>query len=207
MIGNERMKSLFVIITTLSFVLILFIGCRAPQEYDYTKDPKIIFGQSKIYEALDNAGLSKSDLKLNIELDPNLKKPESYAVYLKDSLITVMGADAAGLMYGCLEVSDSINKNNRLPELLDNANSPLMSLRGVCILLMKLGTYNYPVTPEEFPFFYDKKLWIDYLDFLVANKYNYIALWNGHPFAYFTKLDKYPEAQEGMPAGLVAKPD
>ena len=40
---------------------------------------------------------------------------------------------------------------------------------------------------------------------LAKNKYNYIAFWNGHPFHYFTKLDKYPEAQDGMPAGLLER--
>jgi hypothetical protein len=70
---------------------------------------------------------------------------------------------------------------------------------------MKLGTYNYPITPETFPFFYDKNLWLDYLDFLVENRYNYIAFWNGHPFDYFVKLDKYPEAQSGMGEDLIEK--
>ncbi len=71
--------------------------------------------------------------------------------------------------------------------------------------MMKLGTYNFAITPGEFPFFYDKDLWLDYLDFLAENRFNYIAFWNGHPFDYFVKLDKYPEAQKGMPVGLLEK--
>ena len=80
-----------------------------------------------------------------------------------------------------------------------------MSLRGTCILLMKLGTYDYPVTPRELPFFYDRKLWTEYLDFLAENRFNYIAFWNGHPFDYFVKLPNYPEAQDGLAPGLLKR--
>ena len=47
-------------------------------------------------------------------------------------------------------------------------------------------------------------LWTEYLDFLAENRFNYIAFWNGHPFDYFVKLDKYPEAQAGMEPGSAA---
>ena len=70
---------------------------------------------------------------------------------------------------------------------------------------MKLGTYDYPVTPQEFPFFYDRKLWSKYLDFLAENRFNYIAFWNGHPFDYFVKLPNYPEAQDGLEPGLLGR--
>ena len=58
---------------------------------------------------------------------------------------------------------------------------------------------------QEFPFFYDKALWTEYLDFLAENRFNYIAFWNGHPFDYFVKLDKYPEAQDGLEPGLLER--
>ena len=54
--------------------------------------------------------------------------------------------------------------------------------------------YDYPYTPELFPFFYDKQLWIRYLDMLVNNRMNTVYLWNGHPFSSLVKLDDYPEA-------------
>ena len=80
-----------------------------------------------------------------------------------------------------------------------------MSLRGPCILLMKLGTYNFTMSPEEFPFFYDRELWIRWLDFMASQRFNTLTLWNGHPFAYFVPFEKYPEAQDGMEPGLVEK--
>jgi hypothetical protein len=56
--------------------------------------------------------------------------------------------------------------------------------------------YEYPYTPELFPWFYDKALWREYLDFLAANRMNTLYLWNGHPFASLVKLKDYPEAVE-----------
>jgi hypothetical protein len=50
------------------------------------------------------------------------------------------------------------------------------------------------VAPEVFPWFFDRALMRSYLDELVENRYNTIFFWNGHPFPYFLKLSRYPEA-------------
>jgi hypothetical protein len=59
--------------------------------------------------------------------------------------------------------------------------------------------YEYPYTPELFPWFYDKALWREYLDSLVANRMNTLYLWNGHPFASLVRLADYPDAVEVPP--------
>ena len=61
------------------------------------------------------------------------------------------GFDAAGALYGCLTLCDFIEEHKSIPETYVFSDKPDLELRGTCILLMKLGTYNYPVTPEEFP--------------------------------------------------------
>ena len=77
-----------------------------------------------------------------------------------------------------------------------------MVLRGACIGVQKptylpgRHVYEYPYTPETFPWFYDKKLWLRYLDSMVANRYNSLYLWNGHPFASLVRLKDYPYAVE-----------
>jgi hypothetical protein len=132
-------------------------------------------------------------------------KPEGFRVTVSGDRGQVQGYDGAGAMYGCLGLARRVRELGRWPEALDDAEAPSLSLRGTCILLMKLGTYDYPITPAEFPFFYDKDLWIEYLDFLAESRFNYVAFWNGHPFDYFVKLDKYPEAQDGMAPGLLER--
>jgi hypothetical protein len=77
-----------------------------------------------------------------------------------------------------------------------------MVLRGACvgvqkpILLPGRGTYEYPYTPENFPWFYNKVLWLRYLDSLAENRMNSLYLWNGHPFASLVKVKEYPYAVE-----------
>lgn len=77
-----------------------------------------------------------------------------------------------------------------------------MVLRGACIGMQKpvylpgRDVYEYPYTPETFPWFYDKKLWTKYLDMMVENRMNSLYLWNGHPFASLVKLKDYPFALE-----------
>jgi hypothetical protein len=177
------------------------------------EDPRIEWGFSRLVESLERAGYKVGPgkgVRLIIRVDgrdlpESSARSEGYKISVKKGRITVTGFDAAGVMYGCLDLAERIQSSGLLPENLEFSDHPAMNLRGTCILLMKLGTYNYPITPEEFPFFYDRKLWLEYLDFLVANRFNYVAFWNGHPFDYFVKLDRYPEAQAGLPEGLLER--
>jgi len=133
------------------------------------------------------------------------RKPEGFRLLAASGGVRIAGFDDGGAMYGLLELANRVRQAGRLPENVDFSDAPAMTLRGTCIFLMKLGSYDYPVTPQEFPFFYDKQLWLQYLDFLAENRFNYIAFWNGHPFDYFVRLDRFPEAQAGMEPGLLQR--
>ena len=115
--------------------------------------------------------------------------------------ITVTGNDATGVIYGCVELAERIKTTGTL-DVSATTESPQMVMRGTCIGLQKPvylpghGVYEYPYTPENFPWFYDKAEWIKYLDMMVENKMNSLYLWNGHPFASLVKLKDYPFALE-----------
>ncbi len=200
---NDQKKIKGVIFLLLMIVLMGAIyTCSSPIPYTEADHEKISFGKHMLLSSLQEIAIDTHSVKIQLRVDQALlpesfRLSESYSIRV-DSIIEIIGADAAGVMYGCVELAERIRINQKIPFDLYVCEKPMMKLRGVCILLMKLGTYNYPITPEHFPFFYDKSLWIDYLDFLAAQKYNYITIWNGHPFAYFVKLDRYPEAQDGL---------
>lgn len=196
-------KDLFPLLLLFSFVIAMPHQLLA----DY---PQIAWGKSKLDSALFAAGYDIKMHPVEIVIDKSegtlpqkARGPEGYHISIQKRKIKISGFNAAGAMYGCLQLAEKISHEGKVPERWDFASTPVMKQRGTCILLMKLGTYNYPITPKEFPFFYDKKLWLEYLDFLAKNRFNYVAFWNGHPFDYFVKLEKYPEAQAGMPHGLV----
>jgi hypothetical protein len=120
----------------------------------------------------------------------------------------VAGSDASGVLYGELELADRVRAAHALPEGLDDMEHPALKLRGTCIGMQKQeityddAEYDYPYTPQNFPFFYDKAAWTKYLDMLAEERYNTLYLWNGHPFTSLLKLPKYPEAQEMSDAQL-----
>ena len=91
-----------------------------------------------------------------------------------------------GVLYACIELGDQIKSEGGLPDEIKLVDQPEMVLRGTCIGLQKTTylpgrhVYEYPYTPENFPWFYDKEHWIEYLDMMVENRYNSLYLWNGH---------------------------
>ncbi|HEX5786955.1 MAG TPA: hypothetical protein VFY03_02155 [Woeseiaceae bacterium] len=119
-----------------------------------------------------------------------------------DGAIVVAGGDASGALYGSLELAGRTRAAGELPGTIDLREAPDFRLRGPSIGMQKLELlpgreiYDYPYTPELFPFFYDKEHWRKYLDMLVENRMNTLYLWNGHPFASLVKLEKYPYAVE-----------
>lgn len=127
---------------------------------------------------------------------------EGFSIVTKGNQITIEATSPSGILYGCLELSQRVNELGALPKALNVADKPEMVLRGACVGLQKTvylpghDVYEYPYTPENFPWFYDKQLWVRYLDMLVENRMNSLYLWNGHPFASLVKLDDYPYALE-----------
>jgi hypothetical protein len=130
-------------------------------------------------------------------------RPNSF-VATRDE-VTVAGGNESGILYGCLELAKRIRAEGGLPVITDFSDKPAMTLRGTCVGMQKTTilpgrkVYEYPYTPELFPWFYDKALWREYLDFLVASRMNTLYLWNGHPFASLVRLPDYPEAIEVPP--------
>ncbi|WP_316758091.1 hypothetical protein [Pedobacter aquatilis] len=122
--------------------------------------------------------------------------------YGKDGNLYIIGFDASGALYGCLELAEQIKKSGKIPTQIALTDRPEMVMRGTCIGLQKTDylpgrdVYEYPYTPETFPWLYDKALWIKYLDMMVDNRYNSLYLWNGHPFSSLVKLKDYPYALE-----------
>ena len=127
---------------------------------------------------------------------------EAFILRRLGNTIVVTGYDASGTLYGALELASRIKQAHALPATLDYEDHPQLKLRGTAIGMQKPeityegAEYDYPYTPKDFPFFYDKTWWTHYLDLLVSERYNTLYLWNGHPFTSLLKLPKYPEAQE-----------
>lgn len=170
--------------------------------------PQTAFSAEQLSSALEATGYevvtegeADHTITLSLRTGEELKK-EGFLIESAEGVIRVQGNDENGLLYGCRELIDRMAAAGELsaPEHFEDA--PEMVLRGTCIGVQKTyylpgrTVYEYPYTPESFPWFYDKDLWIKYLDMLVENRMNSVYLWNGHPFASLVKLEDYPFAVE-----------
>lgn len=139
-------------------------------------------------------------------VQPESRRDEGFTIRTIDGrTIAVVGDDPPGLLYGCLELADRVRDAHALPTKLDIRDAPAMALRGPCIGMQKTFIlpgrkgYEYPYTPELFPFFYDEAFWQEYLDFLVDNRMNSLYLWSGNPFGSLVQVPEYPYAVEVSP--------
>ncbi|HWA28011.1 MAG TPA: hypothetical protein VG734_20335 [Lacunisphaera sp.] len=161
--------------------------------------PRVLYGVQRLA-----AALPAGSPKVVVRTDGRAAKPEGYTILGSDSGgIAIVGNDDSGALYGCLELAERIRANGgHIPAKIDFADAPVMVLRGPCIGMQKTyylpgrKVYEYPYTPDQFPFFYDKVQWTEYLDLLANLRMNTLYLWNGHPFASLVRLPDYPEAVE-----------
>lgn len=131
--------------------------------------------------------------------------PEGEGFYLEtcpNRLTVVSGGSDVGALYGCLELAERINKEGSIPRELAYHDAPVFKLRGPAIGLQKTKlepprlTYEYPITPGRFPWFYDKTMWQEFLDMMLKSRCNVLYIWSGHPFSSLVKVLDYPEALE-----------
>jgi len=197
------------------FLIFLILSCSSNKEVtiiNLSNSPRAAFGIEKLSKTLVEKGYK---VTVSTEINKNqtvktivvsekskTKKKESFQISTKKETISIEGEDASGVLYGLLELADQIKKTGEFPSEVNMQDGPEMVLRGTCIGLQKTAylegrdVYEYPYTPENFPWFYDKELWVKYLDMMVDNRLNSLYLWNGHPFASLVKLDEYPFALE-----------
>jgi hypothetical protein len=182
--------------------------------------PRELYGAEKLRSALAELKTAPTGARVLIAVHsaPELARfdlPEFWPQAQEAFLIRqigktwiVTGSDASGVLYGELELAERIRAEKALPAGIDDMEHPALKLRGTCIGMQKQeityddAEYDYPYTPQNFPFFYDKAAWTKYLDMLAEERYNALYLWNGHPFTSLLKLPKYPEAQELSTAQL-----
>lgn len=155
-----------------------------------------------VLPSMDGAPEGTKVIRLSIAAD-SVGPKEGFTITVVDDTVNVVGNDGSGVIYGCREVIDCVASGGSLDSVpAEFTDAPEMVLRGACVgvqkpyLLPGRAVYEYPYTPENFPWFYDKELWVKYLDMLVSNRMNSLYLWNGHPFASLVKLEDYPFAVE-----------
>ncbi len=181
------------------------IDVQKAEESDLSKDYRSVDGV-KIYAGIRAQSALIQELEEKGELlyhaSEPVKEESFYIATLPGQMYVIAGADATGVLYGCLEFAERVTEDGAIPHEIFFGDAPALKLRGpvVGLQLTKIEpprkTYEYPITPGRFPWFYDKALWSEFLDMMLQQRCNVLYIWSGHPFSSLIKLPDYPEALE-----------
>ena len=127
-------------------------------------------------------------------------KPEGFSIRTQSTggqtTHWVIGADAAGGMYGGLELAEVIRCEG-LDAVRAVDQNPYMPLRGIkfnCPLDERTPTYHNhdgDAQRKNVLVMWDMAFWKAYIDDLARFRYNYLSLWNLHPFPSMVRVPGY----------------
>ncbi len=151
----------------------------------------IRFATRELEKALER---HEAKLELSIAVDPSIP-PQGYC--RKGSLLTAR--DAAGAMYGLLDLKDEIEILHGTNGLKDKQASPKILNRGLKINVpLDARTPSYSDCGDSAQMniqnMWEFSFWQGLLDRMAQNRYNVLSLWNLGPFPSMVKVPKYPEA-------------
>jgi hypothetical protein len=111
--------------------------------------------------------------------------------------LNISSSDQAGAMYGTLELAEQIRAHGVMG-VKDIARNPYMALRGTKFNIpLDLRTPSYSdmgdSAQENIATVWDFEFWRAYLDQLARDRYNYVSLWNLHPFPSMVKVPEFPD--------------
>ncbi len=128
-------------------------------------------------------------------------EPQSYVVRKKTSggqtTYVVLAADAAGAMYGGLDLAEAIRLGT-LAEIKEEEHSPYIARRGIKFnipLDARTPSYsdNSDAAQRNIPEMWSFDFWREFLDEMARHRYNVLSLWSLHPFPSLVKVPEYSE--------------
>jgi hypothetical protein len=157
------------------------------------------------YEAFCRAGKRDDFPEITLE-NATLSLPyryndQGYRVRYDGKKLTIGASTTEGFFYALQDIMERVRDDEIIPASWEEA--PYMQYRGYTLGLQKQTGhfrdhkyYDWPICPENFPWFYDRNHMTEVLDLLASQRCNMLALWSGHPFASLFKLPSYPEMLE-----------
>ena len=111
----------------------------------------------------------------------------------------VMGGDINGAMYGGFQIAENI-KFYGFNEIFNTQESPTILNRGIKLNLPfdeKAPTYESNSKGSSYKnaiqHVWDITFWQEWFDEMARHRYNYVSVWNNHPFTSLVVLPDYPD--------------
>ncbi len=114
----------------------------------------------------------------------------------KQRIYVVLGADAAGAMYGSLDLAEAV-RTNRLDALTNSDHTPHIAQRGIKFnipLDLRTPTYNGNSDSAQANVveMWSMDFWRAFFDDMARHRYNVISLWSLNPFPSIVKTPEFP---------------
>jgi hypothetical protein len=125
---------------------------------------------------------------------------QSYSIRVQNEggrrVITVRGADAAGAMYGGLDIAEAI-RTGTLDSLKDSDHTPHIKQRGIKFNIpLDVRTPTYSAWPDSarlnVPEMWSMDFWRELFDDMARHRYNLISFWSLNPFPSIVKVPEFP---------------
>jgi hypothetical protein len=187
--------------------------------------------RSMAEQSLEALGANANPLRLVIAADraqsqkaagalavagPKSETAQSYSIRraAKDgrTTVAVLAADAAGAMYGGLDVAEAIRLGT-LDGLGNSDHTAHMERRGIKFnipLDARTPSYtdNSDAAQKNIAEMWSFDFWREFLDDMARHRYNVLSLWNLHPFPSIVKVPEYPDvAMDDVKRSLVPMDD
>ena len=166
--------------------------------------PQIQFALEELLEVLKQRDINyhltdskKADIFIDVSPGVEGLKTEGFQLTSKNGDLQVVGVDAAGAMYGTMELAEQI-KIYGLEGVEEITRNPYMERRGTKFNIpLDVRTPSYTdvsdVAQKNIAEMWSFDFWREYIDHLARYRYNYISLWNLHPFPSMIKVAGYDD--------------
>lgn len=127
--------------------------------------------------------------------------PQSYSIRRANAngrtTVAVLATDAAGAMYGGLDVAEAVRLGTA-GAIADSDHSPRVERRGIKFnapLDVRTPSYsdNSDSAQANIAEMWSFDFWREFLDNMARHRYNVLSLWNLHPFPSIVKVPEYPD--------------
>ncbi|MDH4410424.1 MAG: hypothetical protein QE273_12485 [Verrucomicrobiales bacterium] len=180
--------------TILSLIILTFaLPAHAAVSLQPADSAPLKFAATEIEHAAKDAKQPVPDVTLSVT--PGAA--QTYRIKREGAKVRVIGGDAAGAMYGGLDIAEAI-RIGTLGRLKDSDNKSHIEKRGIKFNIpLDLRTPSYTDSSDaaqaNIPEVWERDFWIDYLDAMARHRYNVLSLWSLHPFPSMVKVPEFPE--------------
>ncbi len=144
------------------------------------------------HQILENA--EGYDWRINMLTDANRCPAEGFLIKREDKVISIIGGDDRGMIYGALDLAETLRNGGSLPSINETFQKPDQEFRGIKFNLPWETYRPSSALDQHYETVRDINYWEGFLDMMVENRFNVISLWNMHPYTFMVRPENFPEA-------------